>query len=210
MGALAKPDGRAARSARTTQALLDAFLEQVERDPAEPPTAARIAAGAGISERALFFRFRDLDALFAAAAERQVERLAPLLKPCPTDGALVVRLATFARQRARLLEAVRPVRRAAVRMQRSSPELARRLAAGRRLAEREIERVFAAELAGLPAAERRDRLDALATVAEWSTWEALRTDRGLSVRRASRVLAATLEAILVRPRPRGREPGGRR
>ncbi len=182
--------------------MLDAVLDDlVHRD--DRPTAARIAAAAGVSERALFCHFSDLDALFAAAADRQMERLAPLLTPCPNEGPLAARLTAFVRQRARLLEAVRPVRRVAVRMQRASPELARRLAAGRRLAEAEVARVFAVELARFAVADRRERLDALATVAEWSTWEALRADRGLSVGRAERVLARILTALLEgTPEPR--------
>jgi len=204
--ALLSTDGRLARSARTATAVLDALLDHlVRRD--EPPTAARIAAAAGISERALFCRFRDLDALFTAAADRQMERLAPLLTPCPSTGPPAARLAAFVRQRARLLEAIRPVRRAAVRLQRSSPVLARRLAAGRRLAEAELASVFEVELARWPVAERRDRLHMLATVAEWSTWEALRSDRGLSAEDATRVLACTLAALLdLRPPPARNRP----
>jgi AcrR family transcriptional regulator len=189
--------------------VLDAVLDHPALQGDVRPSAARIAAVVGISERALFCRFRDLDALFAAAADRQVERLAPLLAPCPTHGPLADRLRAFVRQRARLLEAIRPVRRAAVRVQRVSPLLERRLAEGRGWAESELTRVFAPEIARLPSAARRDRVDALATVAEWTTWEALRTDRGLSVARATRVLATMLEVLLTGPSAVRRDlPGG--
>jgi AcrR family transcriptional regulator len=43
---------------------------------APAPSAARIAARAGVSLRSVFQHFNDVESLFAAAASRQAERLA--------------------------------------------------------------------------------------------------------------------------------------
>ena len=52
-------DGRRLRSERTKQSIMDAYIELLRQKP-EIPTAAQIAARAGISTRSIFERFADL------------------------------------------------------------------------------------------------------------------------------------------------------
>ena len=115
-------DGRLARGARARAAIVEALLALIERGDLRP-SAARIAARAGVSLRSVFQHFNDVESLFAAAAERQAERLASLAGAVDDQGPLARRLDAFVRQRARLLEAVSPVRRAAVLMEPFSSEL---------------------------------------------------------------------------------------
>jgi len=160
------------------------------------PTAPRIAARAGVSLRSVFQHFADLETLFAAVADRQAARIAPLLAPPRADGALAARIAAVAAQRARVYEAVLPVRRAALLSEPFSGEIAQRLKAFRLLLRRDLARVFAAELALVPAAERRECLAALAVAGSFSAWMMLRVHQGLSAAAAERAVARSLRALL--------------
>src|SRR5262245_61473613 len=154
--------------------MLDLFEEDNLR-----PTAAQIAQRAGVSLRSVFQHFESLETLFAAAADLQMERLAPLLLPIPTGGSFSVRLAMLVARRHRLLEASAHVRRASLRVEPCSDEVRARLEQARSRARAEVERVFGRELADLPASERRDVAAALGAAASWSTWEHLRRHQGL-------------------------------
>ena len=184
--------------------MLDLFEEGQLR-----PTAAQIAQRAGVSLRSVFQHFESLESLFAAAADLQMERLAPLLLPIPTGGSFAGRLAMLVTRRSRVLEAITRVRRASLRVEPFSAEVRTRLEQARGRGRVEVERVFAIELAELPPAERRDVAAALGAAASWSTWEHLRRHQGLSIERARKVMARTIAALLGRTAqasgPRGRD-----
>jgi TetR/AcrR family transcriptional regulator of autoinduction and epiphytic fitness len=192
---LAAVDGRLARGERARAAIVEALLSLIERGDLRP-SAARVAERAGVSLRSVFQHFNDVDSLFAAAAARQAERLAPLAVATPDEGPLDKRLDAFVRARARLLEAISPVRRAALVMEPFSTELQRRLGAFRALKAGEVRRVFAAELARRPPAARRRLAAAIVAAASWNTWQALRQHQGLSAAEARRVLRVMLETAL--------------
>ena len=69
---MAKPsafqDGRRLRSERTKQSIMEAYIELLRELP-EIPTAAQIAARAGISTRSIFERFVDLQGLSLATVD---------------------------------------------------------------------------------------------------------------------------------------------
>lgn len=191
-------DGRLARSERSRRAVVAALLDLFEEGVLRP-TAAQIAQRAGVSLRSVFQHFESLETLFAAAADLQMERLAPLLVPIPTGGSFGARLSMLVTRRSRVLEAIAPVRRASLRVEPFSNEVRTRLEQARARGRREMERVFARELAELPAAERRDVAAALGAAGSWSTWEHLRRHQGLSIERARKVMARTVAALLGRP-----------
>jgi AcrR family transcriptional regulator len=188
-------DGRLARSVRARTAVLDALLDLIEAGDLRP-TAPRIAERAGVSLRLVFHHFSDLEALFAAAAERQFARQYGALRSLPATGSLARRLGAFVRQRAGILERITPVRRAAVLMEPFSAEVAARLGAVRTRARAEVAHVFAPELAARPPAARRELAAALGAVSGWSTWHALRAHQRLSRPRATKVLTRMLTALL--------------
>src|SRR3954471_17905287 len=66
-------DGRTLRGERTRRAIVDAHLALLEEGDLKP-TAERIAERAGVSLRALWTNFKDMEGLFAAAGERLMER----------------------------------------------------------------------------------------------------------------------------------------
>jgi AcrR family transcriptional regulator len=160
------------------------------------PTAPRIAEQAGVSLRSVFQHFSDLEALFAAAAARELERLSALVEPLPVAASLDVRLDAFVAQRARVLEAITPVRRASLLQEPTSPQLRSSRARLLALARGEVAEVFGAELDRRSRADRAELLDALDAASSWQTWEALRAHQGLSPTRARRVMQRMLSALL--------------
>lgn len=206
---LARLDGRLARSERSRQAVVTALLDLLEEGELRP-TAAQIAQRAGVSLRSVFQHFESIETLFAAAADLQMERLAPLLVPIPPTGDVHERLTMLVARRSRLLEAVTPVRRASLRVEPFSAEVRSRLEQGRAWARQEVERLFAPELDRLPAAERREVAAALGCAASWSAWEHLRRHQKLTVERARRVMRRTLAALLGVEDPAGRPRARRR
>jgi TetR/AcrR family transcriptional regulator of autoinduction and epiphytic fitness len=188
-------DGRSARAVRTRDAVVEAFLALMDEGNLRP-TARTVSERAGVSLRSVFQHFADLESLFAAAADRQIERLKPLAARVPTNAPLPERLRLFVEGRARLLEAISPVRRAALLQAPFSEELAGRLRWSRESNRAEVARVFSSELAALPVGDRRDVLAACSAASEWYTWETLRAHDGLSQTDARRVMSRMIAALL--------------
>jgi TetR/AcrR family transcriptional regulator of autoinduction and epiphytic fitness len=187
-------DGRNARAERTRAALVDAMLTLLDGGDLKP-TAERIAARAGVSERTLWQHFRDREALFQASALAQAERIGPLIEPLPAaDAPLLDRLDAFVMQRARVLERLTPVRRGALQLEASSETVAGWLRAVRAGAAAQVAEVFAPELSGRD--DREELLAALVAASAWTTWESLRAHQGLSTERAAATLQRTLAALL--------------
>jgi AcrR family transcriptional regulator len=161
------------------------------------PTAERIAARAGVSERTLFQHFPDRESLFQGAALAQADRIGPMIEPLPpAEAPLEERVQAFVAQRARVLERVTPVRRAALLLEPSSDTIAGWLRAVREGAAAEVAGVFAPELEGRSRADRDQLLAALVTAAAWPAWESLRAHQGLSPGRAEAAMRRTLTALL--------------
>lgn len=188
-------DGRSARSQRTRDAVVESLLAWL-RDGNVRPTAKDIADRAGISVRSVYVHFDDLDDLFCAAAQRQGQEIAGLIREIPTNLAFADRLELLVDQRVRTFERVMPVTRAARLQEPFSATLAGLLDGMRQYQHDEIARVFSAELALLDDSERQARLDAAHLLAVEESWSFLRTHRGLSVDDARATLTAGLRALL--------------
>src|SRR5262245_41977092 len=135
-------DGRSVRAERTREAVVEALLELLDEGDIRP-TAERIAARAGVSERSVFQHFSDRESLFEVAARRQYERVAPTLRRIDRELPLAARIEEFTAQRARLYETVSGVRRGALLIEYESPTVARRLNEVRAAKAKEVEQVFA-------------------------------------------------------------------
>ncbi len=187
-------DGRTLRSLRTREAIVDATIGLLE-DGDLRPTAPRVADRAKVSVRSVFQHFDDLETLHAAVAERLVERVAVLVFPVAPDLPVAVRLDRFVRQRAVLLEAVTPIRRAADVHGPFSSEITARLRVGQAFLREELVRTFEPELQAA-GAEREDLLDCLDATMSWATWEGLRSGLGRSQADAERVMRKLAAAAL--------------
>jgi TetR/AcrR family transcriptional regulator, regulator of autoinduction and epiphytic fitness len=189
-------DGRTARSDRTRDAIVAAMLDLYEEGDVKP-NAERIAARAGVSARTIFQHFHDREELFAAVADRQWERVSALADVVSPDLPLPERIDAFLRVRVRQLQAITPVRRAAILVEPFSGTVAARLRASREHGRRQVEDVFAHELNSCAGPEDRTQLlAALSAATAWSTWEGLREHQGLSKVEAREVMRRTIAALL--------------
>jgi AcrR family transcriptional regulator len=186
-------DGRVARGRRTRSAIVAATLALVDAGDAAP-TARRIAARAGVSERAFYLHFPDLESVHAAVAESFLGLAAAGVVAVDPGLPLPLRLGRFCGQRAALLERITPLRRVAQRYEQGSPALQ----AGRRrwsaLSRREISRVFAAELRARPRPQLT--LSAALAATGWGAWDDLRTEQGLAVEEAATAMELALQRVL--------------
>ena len=188
--AAGKVDGRTARSERTRGAIVDAHLELI-REGDLRPTADRIAKQAGVSLRALWSHFADMEALFTASGRRVLELRAANHRPVPPGLPLAERIRAYSVQQANLLEDIGPTAKAAALKEPFSDVLRhyRRLhvAATRD----ELATLFAGELDG-----DEERLNALIAVSMWPTWSTWRETMALSPEAARSALARTITALL--------------
>lgn len=188
-------DGRAARAARTREAVVAALVELFEEGQVRP-TAREIAARAGVSLRSVYVHFEDVDDLFAAVAARQLEHLRPLLVEIPADGPLRHRVHAFVAARARILEAGAAVRRAAVLAEDSSPRIAELFAIARAAYRDQVARTFAPELARRSATAQRRLLAGLDVAGGATTWDSLRRHQQLPVAVARSVVVEIYRSLL--------------
>lgn len=187
-------DGRTLRSLRTREAIVDATIALLEEGDLRP-TAPRVAERAAVSVRSVFQHFDDLETLHASVAERLVDRVAVLLVPVDPELPLAERLDRFVHQRALLLEAVTPIRRAADVHGPFSSEITARLRDGQAFLRDELVRTFTPELTAA-GPERDDLLDALDATLSWATWEGLRANLGRDQSTAERVMRRLAGAVL--------------
>jgi AcrR family transcriptional regulator len=160
------------------------------------PTVAQIAERAGLSERTVYHHFTERDRVLEVAAEIQVGRVLTMVEPIPTDLPVDERIRRFVEGRARLLEDISPVRRAAMLVEADAPRLRELRDDTLAAARRHVESTFAPELARFADGARERRVAALDTASTWVTWEHLRSTIGLPVEAASQVVSDTLHAVL--------------
>jgi TetR/AcrR family transcriptional regulator of autoinduction and epiphytic fitness len=190
----ARIDGRTARAERTRRAIVDAHLALLDEGDLRP-TGERIAQRAGVSLRALWTNFKDMETLFAAGGRVLMERQQAEFVPVPADLPLAARVEAFCRQRVRMLEIIGPAARAAALREPFSAQLRRNRAwfiAGTR---EEIETLFAGELAAAKDGQA-ELLDALTVVTTWSSWSMLRDELHLDVDAAQAVMSRLVTALL--------------
>jgi TetR/AcrR family transcriptional regulator, regulator of autoinduction and epiphytic fitness len=188
-------DGRTARSERTRNAIVDAHVSLISEGDLRP-TADRIAKLAGVSLRALWSHFADMEALFAASGERVLERRDATFAPIPPDLPLAERISAYCHQRARMSEKIGPAARAAALKEPFSPALQRYRRAHVERVREEIRVLFAAEVK-----DDAELLNALTAVSMWNTWDTMRTPMALSPDAAREVLSRTIHSLLSSAHP---------
>lgn len=186
-------DGRTARSVRTRDAIVDACLALIDEGDLRP-TGPRIAERAGVSVRSVFQHFDDLESLFTAVGERVTQRVSAIVEEIDATLPIEQRVAVFVAQRARLLEAISPVLRAALVHAHGSPSITGQFQHGHHLFRRQVAAVFAEELAAAP--EPGLLRDALVTAMSWATWDTLRVRQERSFERSESAVAWMVHAAL--------------
>lgn len=186
------PDGRRLRREQNRDAVLEAMAALFEEGHYQP-TTAEIAERAGLSLRSLFRYFDDVNDLNHAAIERQLAKARPLLDVgVGSDAPTTEKIRHLVAARVRLHEATRSAARATRASAHRSDVVATQLHDGRSFLRHQIERLFAAELAG-PRAVLLPTIDALCT---FETYELLRHDHGLSKAKATAALVAALTTLI--------------
>ncbi|MCO8272348.1 TetR/AcrR family transcriptional regulator [Actinoplanes sp. TRM 88003] len=183
-------DGRTARSERTRNAIVDAHLQLIGEGDLRP-TADRIARTAGVSLRALWSHFADMEALFTASGKRVLELRDASHRPISPDLPLAERIEAYCRQRARLLEQIGPTAKAAAIKEPFSDTLRRYRRMHVKRVREELATLFAPEVDG-----NDELLDALTAVSMWPTWATWRENMDLSVTAARSTLSRTITALL--------------
>jgi TetR/AcrR family transcriptional regulator, regulator of autoinduction and epiphytic fitness len=187
-------DGRTARSERTRNAIVDAHVRLIQ-DGDLRPTADRIAKLAGVSLRALWSHFADMEALFAASGQRTLDLRDAAYEPISTDMPLARRIEAYCYQRARLLEQIAPAAKAASLKEPFSPALQHYRRCHVERVRDEIKSLFAPELkaAGDGGPEL---LAALAGVSMWPAWSTWRDAMGMDADAARGALTRAVTALL--------------
>jgi AcrR family transcriptional regulator len=187
-------DGRTARSERTRNAIVEAHVTLILEGDLRP-TADRIAKQAGVSLRALWSHFADMEALFAASGERILEQRDEAHEPIPTDLPLKARIDAYSHQRARLLEQIAPAAKASSLKEPFSPALQSYRRSHTERVRTELRTLFAREIG-----DDETLLAALTAVSMWPTWGTLREAMVLEPEKARAALARTIGALLTQPR----------
>lgn len=191
-----RPDGRTARGERTRRAVVEAHIALIEEGELKP-TGAQIADRAGISLRALWARFNDLETLFEATGAELLRRECSMFVPVSPDLALDERIDAFCEQRVRMLEFIAPFGRAVALREPFSPSMrANRLRHLARVTD-EIEILFARELALLSEESRNRAVLALCAASTWGSWAILRDQYGMQPSEARHVMQQTVTALLM-------------
>ncbi|WP_306204265.1 TetR/AcrR family transcriptional regulator [Actinoplanes sp. RD1] len=183
-------DGRTARSERTRAAIVEAHVALIRSGDLRP-TADRIAKQAGVSLRALWSHFADMEALFAASGQLILEQRDAAHEPVPAGLPLPERIAAYCRQRARLLEAIAPAAKASSLKEPFSEALQSYRRNHVQRVRDEIADLFKPELGG-----DKHLLDALTAASMWPTWGTMRDAMGLSPAEAEAALTRTITALL--------------
>ncbi|WIM95863.1 TetR/AcrR family transcriptional regulator [Actinoplanes oblitus] len=183
-------DGRTARSERTRNAIVDAHLRLI-RDGDLRPTADRIAKLAGVSLRALWSHFADMESLMAASGQRVLDERDASYRQISPELPLAERIDAFCRQRARMLEEIGPAARASALKEPFSIGLQRyrRLHVAR--VRDELTSTFPEEIGS-----DEELLNALTTISLWPAWSTLREAMELPVESARAALARGIRALL--------------
>ncbi|MEV0606041.1 TetR/AcrR family transcriptional regulator [Polymorphospora rubra] len=190
-------DGRSARAERTRAAIVDAHLALIGEGDLRP-TGERIAERAGVSLRALWTNFKDMETLFEASGDRVLAEQRAAHRPVPAGLPLAKRVDAFCRQRARLLQLITPSARAAQLREPTSEQLRRNRAKHIERLRDEVSELFAAELDAAGAGRTR-LLNALIAATMWPAWSMLRDGLGLGVDEARRTMTRTVTALLTAP-----------
>lgn len=189
--AMARPDGRALRSARSRELLVTAFYELVGEGNPEP-TAQQVSQRAGIGMRTVFRLFADMDALYATLQERIVAGVSPLLREVPSsDAPLEARVADLVVHRAELYERIAPYMRATMLLRFRSHYLAEHY-------RQAAEQLKARLLLRFPELRRAPRAvtDALEQATSFEAWDRMRRDQNLSRQRAKAAMECAVLALL--------------
>jgi AcrR family transcriptional regulator len=188
----AEADGRRLRREHNREAAIDALVALFQAGQYQP-SAAEIAAAAGLSSRSLFRYFDDVEDLSSAAADRHIRAALPLfqLSVGPQDQ-VTDKIQAVAHSRVRVFERVAPTARALQAGASRNDLLAAGLARVRKVLRGQLSELFAPELSGRSAVV----LPAVEVLCSFGSYDRLRRESGLSPEGVAATLVAALTALI--------------
>ena len=189
-------DGRSARRARNSDAVLDA-VHELFVEGQHVPNIEDVAARAGVSLRSVYRYFPDSRQLMLAALVRRTQLAEPSWElPEEGRGTFEERVDHFVEHRMALYDQAAPTIRAAFALADTVPEIAEQVERRRRQIAEQARRHFAQELAEVSSEEAESRLTCVELLCQFESLDLLRSRHGLSRRRACDVLVTGVQALL--------------
>jgi AcrR family transcriptional regulator len=184
-------EARAVAAAATAERILDATVEVFWERQGDQLSLDEVARRAGVTVRTVIRRFGGKEGLFAAALDRETERVRRERERASVGDvttAVHVLVDSYETTGDRMLGVLAEERRV--------PALAGIVDRGRALHRDWCARVFAPALAGRTGVERERRLAQLVAVCDLYTWKLLRRDSALSRRQTELAMVELLTPIL--------------
>jgi AcrR family transcriptional regulator len=181
---------RAEAAAATGERILEAAIAVFWQRPMDDVPLEEVAGRAGVSQQTVIRRFGGKQGLFAAAVQRETERVGRQRGQAPVGD-----LRGAVRNLLDHYEELGPGVLRLLAQEERSPALRALADQGRAFHAGWCERVFAPALEGLGGARRARRLAQLIAVTDVLTWKLLRQDRRLSRRQTELALIELLQPL---------------
>lgn len=188
-------DGRFARSARTREELISSLLRLIAAGNI-CPTAEQVGIDAGISKRAVFRHFDDMDALNKEVWLLQSDRLSQRHSLDGVTGNLQQRINSFTLARCALLQDMAPFRRAVIYQSKTSKVLAQALESVRDKFRMQVHQSFAVELEQLSSNSAMRLSQALALMFSFSSFDHLYSHQQLTLDAIIQLLQWQAQALI--------------
>ncbi len=188
-------DGRFARTARTGQAVLDAFISLVQTR-GEQPTMDVVAEEALISVRTLYRHYSEASSVVVAALAHSLAWTAPPGLDVGPTRPVGQRITAVTAAWTRVAESNLVLWALAAAIPVDDLDVVASLAESREAGRAQLRAVFARELGRREGATRSMMLDAIESAVSVASWYGLRTDQGLAATRAKRITEAMVAGAL--------------
>ena len=195
-------DGRSLRRERNREAVIDAFIEMIMAGDNEP-SVDDIADKAGVSYRSVYRYFEDRSDMMAAAADRAMQWIRPLLVrasgPYNVNDPLDHRIDSVVDARAEVYAQISDVLRTALLRSNQEPYIASEFYQARELLREQINMRFSRELDDFDPRERELRLTAIDQALQFSSLDYVMHDRQHTREELERYLRGHIRAALTIP-----------
>lgn len=185
-----KVDGRARRSERSRQAIVDAMIELVNEGNLAP-TAQQVADRAGVAIRTVFRHFSEMEILFAEIDGQIEPYYRGLFAGGDRSGSLQQRMQHAVKQHALAFEKIAPMVRSTQNQLWRWPGVAKTYARNQRRLRKDLDD-WLPELEDI-SDERREAIDAITS---FEFWDRLRSHQGLDVAASTALIAGLLEELI--------------
>lgn len=184
-------DGRLLRTERSRQAVVEAVVALLEEGEVGP-TARMVSERSGVSHSTLFRLYADLDTLYSDAIAHRAARIRGMFVDFDVSADRTARITALVDNRARIYEAIAPVRRQAVVLAAKSEPVREGLRRFDAYHRDQVKGLFANEFSN----SEPLRVSLVASLTSWDMWQRLREGEQLPAPKAKAALISALDALL--------------